>query len=43
MKFAAKLIAITALLSSGTAYAAAPVAVVQACCALAACCGLPCC
>ena len=43
MKTIAKLIAVAATLTAGTAYAAAPGAFVAACCALGACCGLPCC
>lgn len=43
MKIAAKLAALFALVSSSAAYAADPAQFAAACCALGACCGLPCC
>lgn len=43
MKIVTKIVAFAALFSSGAAFAADPGGVVQACCELAVCCGLPCC
>lgn len=43
MKLFAKTIAVSMSLSTGTAFAATPAAFSAACCALGACCGLPCC
>lgn len=43
MKIISKLVAALALLVPGIAFAATPGAFTEACCALAACCGLPCC
>jgi hypothetical protein len=43
MKFIAKILAASALLTPGMAFAASPSAFAEACCVLAACCGLPCC
>lgn len=43
MKVLSKIIVLATVLSSGAAYAATPSGFTEACCALAACCGLPCC
>jgi hypothetical protein len=43
MKITAKFTALLALLSSSAAYAASPDQFAAVCCALGACCGLPCC
>lgn len=43
MKLIAKISALVAMVSSSAAMAAGPGAVVDACCALGICCGLPCC
>ena len=43
MKSITKLLALAALISPAAAFAASPSGLVEACCSLAACCGLPCC
>lgn len=43
MKIITRLAAVSALFAPGIAFAATPGAFAEACCALAACCGLPCC
>ncbi len=43
MKFITKILAASALLTPSVAFAASPSSFAEACCALAACCGLPCC
>lgn len=43
MKHVVRLIVIASSLTAGTAFAATPGALSAACCALGACCGLPCC
>jgi hypothetical protein len=43
MKIIVKILAASALFAPGVAFAASPTAFGEACCALAACCGLPCC
>ena len=43
MKYVTRIIAAAALLTPGVAFAASPAAFAGACCALAACCGMPCC
>ena len=43
MKILTKIAAAAALLTPGVAFAASSTAFAEACCALAVCCGLPCC
>jgi hypothetical protein len=43
MKYIARMMAVALSLTAGTAFAASPGALTAACCALGACCGLPCC
>lgn len=43
MKLITKILAASALFAPGVAFAASPTAFNEACCVLAACCGLPCC